>query len=306
MRSATHRLLKGAGKVRGGEIDFARQRFHRQTRVELRVHQFERAALGEGGKSTTQPCRTRCAGAGVNRNLLTQTSCERLDERESARISRVRLGDERAEYVSDLRFRNSESTSQLHWGAAAIGRDDAIEEDRVDRHPHVAERAIEADGNEIAGGVDPGAAAAEDDAAKAVLTFDFERERPIVEVHRDVVMNAGNVVDAGDVVATGLESQSGPVERLACHDVWKVGARLDAARLIGPECGIHLDELLSHVVQHTIVVHRRREVVLPFQCRTLTDSERGKRLITIASSFEQFVRCHVPHQIRLRFEAHLL
>jgi hypothetical protein len=42
-------LTESTGEVRGGETDFARQRFYRQARIELCVHQLERAALGDRG-----------------------------------------------------------------------------------------------------------------------------------------------------------------------------------------------------------------------------------------------------------------
>ena len=185
--------------------------------------------------------------AGVERELVTEPGGERIDERESARIPSIGLGYQCADDVSDLGLRYPVRPLQFYGIVARLGRDEAIEVDRVDRHPHVVERAIEADGDEIAGGTDPGAAAAEDDASKAGWLFDFERERPVVEIHRHVVMHPDEVVDAGDVVAPGLQSEAGPIERLGGDDRWNVAARLDVAQSPGAARGIQLDKLWLHV-----------------------------------------------------------
>src|SRR6266566_513556 len=129
----------------------------------------------------------------------------------------------------------------------ALGGDDAIEEGRVDRHPHVIERAVEAEGHEIAGGADPGAATAEDDGPKTVPAFDLERHRPVVEIHRHVVMEPDEVVDAGDVVAPRFESKAGPIERLGSDELRNIEARFDVARLSRSTRCVHLDELWLHV-----------------------------------------------------------
>ena len=49
--------------------------------------------------------------AGMDRELLTQSRCQCLDESPTAWIPRIGLGDERAEYVVDLRFGDAVSAA---------------------------------------------------------------------------------------------------------------------------------------------------------------------------------------------------
>src|SRR5207237_1340110 len=83
----------------------------------------------------------------------------------------------------------------------------------------------------IAGGADPGAVAAEDDVPKAVGPLYLERQRLLIEIHRDVVMLSDEVVDARDVVAPRFEPEARPIERLGGNELRNVEARFDVARL---------------------------------------------------------------------------
>src|SRR5204863_7994400 len=149
-------------------------------------------------------------------------------ERQASRISRIRFGDKRAEYVADLRFRDAVSAAQLERWPVGLGGQ-SIEVMRLDRQSYVSEITIEAHGHEVAGGADPRRAAPQHYASEgSVGSFDFHGKRSLIEIHRDVVVQPGDIVDGGDVVGAGLEPEPGPVEGLSGDDRRGIAAKINA------------------------------------------------------------------------------
>ena len=155
MRRQTEGLTKCTREVSGRELHFAGEELHRQIRVQLRIDQLERATFGDRRQSPAKSRHDWFAHASMERQLVTQSGGQRFDECETARISRIRLSDERAGDVCDLGFHNPIASPQLHSLSIGLGGDHSIEVDRIDRHPHVAEVAVEADRDYIVRRTDP-------------------------------------------------------------------------------------------------------------------------------------------------------
>ena len=112
----------GARKSRR-ELNFAGEKLHRQIRVQLRIHQLERATFGDRRQSSAKARHDWFALAGMEHQLVAQPSGQRFDECETARVSGIRLGDERAGDVCDLRFHNAIASPQLHRLRVGLGGD---------------------------------------------------------------------------------------------------------------------------------------------------------------------------------------
>ena len=90
--------------------------------------------------------------------------------------------------------------------------------------------------------------APEDDRSKrAQLILYFEGERAVVQVERDVVVQARDVVDGSNVVGPRLQLEAGPIELLGRDDMRDVVAQVHAAERIRPVHNVHLNELLFHI-----------------------------------------------------------
>src|SRR5206468_9644848 len=181
-----------------------------ETRVQPRIHQLQSPTLVRFRESTANTRWLWLLNAGMDRELLTQSRRQCLDESQTAWIPRIGLGDERAEYVVDLRFGDAVSAAQLHRRFARLCSE-LIEVERIDRHPHVPEVAVETHRDELVRWTEPRRAAAKDHSPESFLSFHFESDRSIVEIHRHVVLQQGDLVDGGDVVDASLEFESRPV-----------------------------------------------------------------------------------------------
>src|SRR5262245_3670457 len=88
---------------------------------------------------------------------------------------------------------------------------------RIDGDTQVSQRTVESKRNWVRAWTHPQAQRWDDERLESVRLLDLELQRGAIEVERQVVLVSDQIVDCGDVVASGLYQHPGPVQRLARH-----------------------------------------------------------------------------------------
>ncbi len=149
-----------------------------------------------------------------------------------ASVATVRLVSERQHEMPDLRRLHRVGAPQAH-GLDAVERRShkSREVQRIERDAQISQRAVEPQRDGHRAGADPETLRRNRKLLESVGLLDLELERRPVEVEREIVLIADEIVDRRHVVAPRFHAHAGPVQRLTRNDRgMTVAAREAAAR----------------------------------------------------------------------------
>jgi hypothetical protein len=221
MRCAPDGFPERSREVRRREAGLAREKVHREPRVGLTFHQLEHAAPDAGRETAPRAKRRRRALAGVPDEKLAERHEQRVDESEATRRAARRFGGERTEDMAHLRATDVEGVTQPNRRSALFRIiDETLESKRIDRDADVVVRARVAhthrDG--LTRRHESARARLERDGTIPASSLHLDHQRFFPRIHGEVVMRQREVVEHRDVVASRLEQETGPVERLRDRD----------------------------------------------------------------------------------------
>ena len=234
MGALPDRLLEGASEVRRRQAGLAREDVDRQVRRRARGHQLEHAAPNGWREPAARPSRYRHRGTGLLQKLDTLSAEASVSTNATPLgVPSLRLLGERADEMPHLGTTDAKCPAERDRRRVVVARaHQSIEAQRVDRDAHVGiwHRARYAERERLTGRVDRTRARRKRHRPIAVLLFDLDGDRRPVGIEADVMVREGDVIDLGDVVASGLEQDARPVERLGACNAAIVAKGDDAAR----------------------------------------------------------------------------
>ena len=89
---------------------------------------------------------------------------------------------------------------------------------RIERDAQIPQRAVEPERDGHGARAHPETLRGNCDLLEAVRFLDFEVQRLLIEVERQIVLISDHIVDSRHVVPAGLHAHTGPIERLARDD----------------------------------------------------------------------------------------